>query len=240
MLTKEDKKKLKTLQKILRYKFRRIIHLQQALTHSSFVNENPEKKLNSNETLEFLGDAVLGLVISEYLYKKFPDFSEGKMSILRSSLVNESALADIAFSLDLGEYIFLGKGEDREKSKSRPSLLSNTLEALIGAMFLDGNLKQAKKFIEKIYQKKMIEIPESGLAGSYKNRLQHHTQSKLGCMPQYKITSEYGPPHKRIYKIEVHFNDKTYGKGSGTSKKKAQQEAAKNTLIILGLEKNES
>lgn len=236
MLSKEDIKRLKQLQKKIYHKFRRISYLHQALIHSSYVNERPQLGLKSNETLEFLGDAVLGLVITEYLYSHFPRLSEGKLSILKSMLVSEPTLAEISHHLDIGDYLFLGKGEDRDAVRKRTSILSNALEALIAALYLDGGLKAAKRFIQKIYALKFKEIPKMELSGSYKNRLQQYTQTELGCMPVYKVTSEKGPSHRKIYEVDVSFQEEVRGHGKGTSKKRAEQEAARDALVKLGLE----
>jgi ribonuclease-3 len=233
----EEKKKLKEIQKILRYNFSKNTHLIEALTHTSYVNENPELGIKSNETLEFLGDSVLGLIITEYLYERFPDFSEGKLSILKSTLVSEPILAELSLGMNLGEYLILGKGEDKSATRLRPSVLSNALEALIGGIYMDGDLKSAKKFIYRIYAEKFRNMPEADVLGSFKNRLQHFTQKEFNCIPVYRVVSEKGPSHNKIYEVAVNFRDKTYGIGKGTSKKRAEQEAAKNTLVILGLEK---
>lgn len=237
MLSKQELVKLKQLQKRLRYKFRRFHYLQEALTHTSYVNENPELGIKSNETLEFLGDAVLGLIITEYLYKNFPDFSEGKLSILKSTLVSEQVLAELSMRLDLGEYLILGRGEDRGQIRMRHSVLSNALEAVMGGMYLDNGLKPVRKFIYRIYDEKLRDMPKEEVLGSYKNRLQHYTQTEFGCIPVYEVISEKGPSHNRLYEITVRFNGKVYGHGKGTSKKRAEQEAARGALIALGLEK---
>lgn len=235
MLSKEDIKRLKQFQKKISCKFRKISRLHQALIHSSYVNERPQLGLRSNETLEFLGDAVLGLVITEYLYRHFPKFSEGKLSILKSMLVSEPTLAEIAKHLDIGEYLFLGKGEDRDAVRLRASLLSNALEAVIAALFLDGGLKAAHRFIHRIYAPKFKDIPRMELGGSYKNRLQQYTQAEFGCMPVYEVVSEKGPSHKKTYEISVSFQGEVRGHGKGTSKKRAEQSAAKDALMKLGL-----
>lgn len=237
MFSKEDLKKFKYLQKKLQYKFRRFHYLQQALTHTSFVNENPQFKLRSNETLEFLGDSVLGLVITEFLYKNYPDFSEGKLSILKSTLVSEQVLSEISRYMDLGEYLILGRGENRGMTRLRPSVLSNALESVIGAIFLDGGLKAVGKFVHRIYKDRLKDMPKTEILGSYKNRLQHYTQTEFGCIPVYEVISEKGPSHNRIYEINVSFNGRVFGRGRGSSKKRAEQEAAKKALITLGLEK---
>jgi len=236
MLTREEVKRLKKFQKKLKYKFHKIFYLYHALSHSSYVNEQPENNLRNNETLEFLGDSVLSLVVTDYLYRSFPELSEGKLSIIRSALVSEPALAQIAQGLCVGQYMLLGRGGDNNLSRKSSSLLSDTLEALIAAVYMDGGIKKAQKFVLNIYEAKFKEIPSIQLNGSYKNRLQQYTQSKFACMPVYKIISEYGPSHKRIYEIAVDFQGHVYGYGKGSSKKKAEQEAAKNTLIKFGLE----
>ena len=236
MPSKENKKQLKQLQKKLYYKFRKNHFLQEALTHTSFVNENPGLNLQSNERLEFLGDAVLGMVITEYLYKLFPDFSEGKLSILKSGLVSEQTLSELSAEVELGSYLILGRGEDKGATRRRSSVLSNVMEAVIGGVYLDGGLRAAGKFVCRIYQNKFEEIPKTKILGSYKNRLQHYTQTEWGCMPVYKVVSEIGPGHNRVYEITVNFGGRDYGSGRGTSKKRAEQEAAREALIELGLE----
>lgn len=236
MFFREDKKKFKQFQKVLRYKFRKHCNMEQALTHTSYVNENPQLNIKSNETLEFLGDSVLGLVMTEYLYKKFPDYAEGKLSILKGTLVSEQALAELSHYLNLGEYLILGKGEDKSVTRVRPSVLSNALEAIIGAIYLDRGLKHAAKFIHRIYEEKFKEMPETDVLGSYKNRLQHYTQTEFSCIPVYKVIAEKGPSHSKIYEISVSFRSQVYGIGRGTSKKRAEQEAARETLVMLGLE----
>jgi ribonuclease-3 len=232
----EEKKKLKQLQKNIHYKFRKDAYLLEALTHTSYVNESPNLGIKSNETLEFLGDSVLGLVMTEYLYVRFTSFSEGKLSILKSTLVSEPVLAELSLELNLGEYLILGKGEDKSVTRARPSVLSNALEAVIGSIYLDGGLKPVQKFIYKIYEEKLKNIPETDVLGSYKNRLQHFTQKEFGCIPVYEVVSEKGPSHNRVYDVVVSFNNKVFGAGKGTSKKRAEQEAARQSLIMLGLE----
>lgn len=237
MFSKEDIAKLKHLQKKLHYKFRKLHHLQEAVTHTSYVNENPQLNLKSNETLEFLGDSVLGVAITEYLYRNFPDFPEGKLSILKSTLVSEQVLAELSKSMDLGEYLILGKGEDKGFTRMRHSVLSNALESIIGGMYMDRGLDEVRRFIYRIYRDKFRDIPKTEILGSYKNRLQHYTQTELGCMPIYKVVSEKGPSHNKVYEITVSFDGRVYGHGRGTSKKRAEQEAARESLVSLGLEK---
>lgn len=232
MLTKSQ---IKLIQKKLQYKFHKHQYLIEALTHTSYVNENPKLSLKSNETLEFLGDSVLGLVIAESLYRKFPNFSEGRLSIMKSTLVSELVLAELATELGIGDYLILGKGEDRSSTRTRQSVLSNLLEAIIGSIYLDGGLKAASKFIHRIYVEKLKVISNIDTFGSYKNRLQHYTQTEFGCMPVYTVVSEKGPSHNRTYEVTVGFNGKIYGRGKGTSKKRAEQEAAREALIALGL-----
>ena len=237
MLSKQEIKNLKQFQKKIRYKFRSIKYLHHALIHSSYVNENPELNLTNNETLEFLGDAVLGLIITEYLYKQFTDYSEGKLSIIKSMLVNEQTLAELSKNFELGDFIYLGKGENKESTRGRASILSNTLEALIAAVYLDAGYKAVNKFIHRLYLSKFKEIPGMELRGSYKNRLQQYTQAEYGSIPVYEIISEIGPSHKKIYEVNVSFQDKVRGYGKGTSKKRAEQNAARDALEKLGTER---
>jgi ribonuclease-3 len=239
LFSKGDKYKIKIkeLQKKLHYKFKKQNHIREALTHTSYVNENPQLETKSNETLEFLGDSVLGLLMAEYLYKKFPMFEEGKLSIMKSSFVSEPVLAEIAKEFDLGEYLVLGKGDERGTTRMRPSILSNALEAVIGAIYLDGGIKVARVFVHRLYEKRFDNIPENEVLGSFKNRLQHYTQTEFGCIPMYDVVAERGPSHNKIYEVAVVFNKEIHGFGKGTSKKRAEQEAAKAALVKLGLEK---
>ena len=198
---------------------------QEALTHSSYAYESG---LHSNERLEYLGDAVLELVISEYFFKLFPAYPEGKLTLMRHNAVNEKALAQIARSINLGAYLQLGKGEHTSGGAEKPSLLAGALEALVGALFLDQGYVKAWPLIIALFKPvlEMIGQGEKSLL-DYKTMLQEMCQSKFAKLPVYKITSEYGPSHARTFQAEVKIENKIVGRGEGKSKKEAEQLAAK-------------
>lgn len=197
----------------------------EALTHSSYAYEFG---LHSNERLEYLGDAVLELAISEYFFKLFPIHSEGKLTLMRHNVVNEKSLAQIAESIDLGVYLQLGKGESQSGGAKKPSLLAGALEALIGALFLDLGYTQAQPLIIALFKPvlKTIRQGEKPLL-DYKSMLQEMCQSKFARPPVYKITAEFGPSHARSFRAEVKIENRVAGRGEGKSKKEAEQLAAK-------------
>lgn len=215
------------LQDIIGYNFKNIDLLRTALYHSSYANEVKLNKIENYERQEFLGDAVLELSVSEYLFSNNPQMPEGEMTKLRASLVCEPTLAYIARTeLDLQKYIFLGKGEDNTGGRDRDSIVSDVFEALIGAIYLDGGFEPAFEFVKKYVltdMNKKIEFVDS------KTRLQEKVQSKLLHL-EYKLISEEGPAHNRIYTSEVYIDDKLFGTGSGKTKKGAEQHAAYEAL----------
>ncbi|MCL5265052.1 MAG: ribonuclease III [Chloroflexi bacterium] len=204
--------------------------LQQAFVHRSYLNENPGFPLSSNERLEFLGDAVLGFVVAEYLYEKFPSMSEGELTGLRAALVRAETLARVASTLELGEYLLLGRGEAATGGRGRQTILSRTLESLIGALFLDRGLERAKSFILSSLQSELQRIQEQKLAKDYKSRLQELTQAKWQLTPTYRTISAVGPDHAKVFTVEVVTGDRILAQGSGTSKQEAQQNAARSAL----------
>ncbi len=201
--------------------------LAQALTHKSC------KKPYNNERLEFLGDAVLDLVVGEYLYMKFPSANEGNLSKIRASLVNEKGFMKLAQVLKLGEYIMISSAEENNDGRNKPSILSNAFEALMGAVYLEFGLQKVKEIsislIEQIYPK----IDLMTLFSDYKTSLQELTQAKFAVTPEYTLVGSSGPDHKKEFTVEVLINKKAYASASGPSKKEAEQEAAKKTLEIL-------
>jgi ribonuclease-3 len=205
--------------------------LEQALLHSSYVNENPELKY-SNERLEFLGDAVLGLVVAERLFLDSPDFSEGGLTRARAALVREETLACLAGGLDLGEYLYLGKGEEKSGGRYNPRNLARALEAIIGALFLDQGMGVARQFILRIISEEVsgLQLPA---AVDFKTNLQELVQSRQQAAPVYELVSEAGLPHDRIFTIAVRVGDQVLGTGSGKSKKIAETEAAAAALARL-------
>jgi ribonuclease-3 len=221
---------LDALQAALGVNFKDESLLQQALVHRSYLNENPVLHLVSNERLEFLGDAVLGFVVANELYSRFPDFSEGELTRLRAALVRGETLSRIAASLQLGDYLYLGHGEEESGGRSRPRNLSCTLEAVIGAVFLDGGLDAAESFILNLLNGELEGVVEDKLAADYKSRLQQLIQSERKITPVYRTIEEVGPDHAKTFTVEVLAGDSILGRGSGRSKRAAEVDAARHAL----------
>ncbi len=224
---------LAALQKKLRIKFKNKALLEQALVHSSYINENPGLATSDNERLEFLGDAVLGLIIAEELYRRFPQFSEGEMTRVRSSLVRQDALCRLAKSLKLGDYLYLGKGEEGGGGRDKPANLSGALEALTAAVFLDRGLAVTQKFVLRLMSRKMAKALSRGVEVDYKTRLQETMQAKWQLKPKYRVIEATGPAHDRRFTVEVMGGDSVLGRGSAKSKKAAETEAARIALDKL-------
>ena len=225
-------KDLKQLEDKIEYVFKDKLLLKQALTHSRYANENRGTG-PFNERLEFLGDAVLSLVTAEYLFKKFPEMPEGELSKLRSGLVCTSSLCDYAKRISLGDFLFLGKGEENSGGRQRPSNLENTFEALIAAVYLDGGLEKARAFVLR-FLNASIETHHISFK-DYKTLLQEVIQQNHEETLNYVITGESGPDHDKRFDAEVHLNSNVIGRGSGKSKKQAEQEAAREALQLMGL-----
>ena len=200
--------------------------LEQALIHSSYINENPSFALTPNERLEFLGDAVLGLVVAEKLYRDLPQFSEGEMTRLRAALVRRETLARIARAVRLGDYLYLGKGEEASGGRRKLSNLAGALEAVIAAIFLDQGLTATKEFILRLFDEELERVVSRGAWIDYKSRLQELTQAKQQPAPIYQLVEAVGPAHDRRFTVEVKIGDTVLGRGSGKSKKMAETEAA--------------
>jgi ribonuclease-3 len=199
---------------------------QQALTHSSYANE--AENIQSNERLEFLGDAVLGLVVSEELFKAFPGFSEGKLTLMLHNIVNEESLARLARGINLGSYIRFGKGELASKGFNKQSLLADALGALIGALFLDVGFSRARPLVLDLFRPLLMDTKkENFIFADYKTLLQEMCQLQLEEIPVYEIISDFGPPHDKTFVAVVKFAGKIMGKGKGKSKKEAEKSAAK-------------
>lgn len=221
---------LDALQAALGVNFKDEALLQQALAHRSYLNENPALHLVSNERLEFLGDAVLGFVVANELYSRFPDFSEGELTKLRAALVRGETLGRIAASLQLGDYLYLGHGEEESGGRSRPRNLSCTLEAVIGAVFLDSGLDVAESFILRMVNGELEGVVEDKFAADYKSRLQQIIQSERKITPVYRTIEEVGPDHAKTFTVEVLAGDVILGRGSGRSKRAAEVNAARHAL----------
>ena len=211
----------------LNIKFNEPDLINQALTHSSFANENMGTAIH-NERLEFLGDAVLELIMSEHLYKSCPQLPEGELTKLRANMVCEASLARVARDLNLGEYLFLGRGEKAAGGQDRPSILADTLEALIGALYLDQGLTITRNIIIHHFEPMIIEIKEGHLVKDYKTMVQELTQCKHNTTPKYMIVDEFGPDHDKIFVAQIFLKEKVpLGEGRGKSKKIAEQAAAR-------------
>lgn len=221
---------IKKFQEVIGYHFHDEKLLRQALTHSSFANEKHLKKHSDNERLEFLGDAVLEIISSEFLYKEYPDKPEGELTKLRASIVCEPTLALCTKDIALGEYLLLGKGEDQTGGRGRKSILSDALEAVIGAIYLDGGFANAKEFIHRFILK---DLENKKLFFDSKTILQEIVQANFKEVISYHLVGEEGPDHNKIFRVAVHIGEEEYGVGEGRTKKAAEQEAAYISILKL-------
>lgn len=233
MRTPTKARKPLELQESLGIAFREPALLAQALFHRSYLNEAPEDNIESNERLEFLGDAVLGLIISEKLYQDYPDHSEGHLSQIRSHLVRWDTLAHAAQRISLGDYLVLGHGEELSGGRDRPSNLAGGLEALIGAVFLDSGLKRAQKLVLQLLKPDLAEIAARGAAADSKSAFQHVAQSRWREIPEYRLTSSEGPDHAKLFCVDVLVGNRVMGRGQGPNKKQAELNAAGQALASL-------
>jgi len=214
------------LQHDIRYRFRNLDLLLEALTHPSLAYENPSD-MADNQRLEFLGDAVLQLVLTNDLFERFPSFPEGQLTKLRSRLVSTSALEEYAINIDLGQHILLGKGEEKSGGRERTGILADAFEALIGAIYLDSNYENAKSFIFLSCKNKMERVISDPIEKNPKGELQEILQSLTKEAPRYRVVNEHGPDHDRIFITEVYWNDMVLGEGKGKSKKESESQAAR-------------
>jgi len=219
-------------EKKLGLKFKNKDLLTQAFCHRSYLNENPSFHLENNERLEFLGDAVLELVVTEHLYQKDPKESEGELTNWRASLVNAKMLGELAGELEFNECLLLSRGESKELGKARQYILANTFEALIGSIYLDSGYKPCQEFIKKYLIKKLPEIIKKGLFKDAKSSFQEGAQERAGLTPTYKVLRESGPDHARHFVIGVFLGKELIAEGEGFSKQEAEDEAAKNALKV--------
>lgn len=218
------------LEKSLDIKFRNDELLAQAFIHRSYINENRELPLQHNERLEFLGDAVLELVVTEYLYKNYPEQNEGDLTSWRAALVNTRMLSAVARDLELNDFLLLSKGEEKETGRARDFILANTMEALIGALYLDQGIKICDNFIRKHILSKLDEVLEQKLFQDGKSRFQELAQEKVGITPSYAILKEWGPDHAKHFRTGVYLAEELIATGEGSSKQEAEEEAAKAAI----------
>ncbi len=230
-----SEKDIERLEVKLNYKFQNKSLITQALKHRSFLSVTNEPRLSSNERLELLGDAVLGMVVTEFLFKKFPAKEEGELTAIKSLMVSRKILTRIANQIGIGEFILLNEAEEKAGGRKRSSIVADALEAVIGAIYLDGGLETVIDFIQKkllIRTKKIISEEQNR---NFKSILLEYSQSKNLGLPQYLVRKEEGPDHDKLFTIEVVINNEVLGIGKGNSKKKAEQISAKNALKKLNI-----
>ncbi len=215
------------------YQFKDKNLIIEALTHKSY------KKAYNNERLEFLGDAVLNLIVGEYLYNKFPNSNEGELSKIRASLVNETGFTKLANEIKLGEYIYISVAEEKNKGRSKASILSDAFEAIMGAIYLESGLNELKPIMLHLLEKSYDKINLDVLFSDYKTALQEVTQSLFGSIPEYKLEKSYGPDHQKEFEVSIWIDNENYGSAIGKSKKLAQQAIAKIALDRLKSSHNE-
>jgi ribonuclease-3 len=216
------------------WRFREPQLLTEALTHRSYAYESPDQEVAPNERLEFLGDAILGFLCAEYLFRAYPTLSEGELTDARAALVKAPTLAGFARYLHLGEYLRMGRGEERSGGRKRDPLLAAAFEALLGALYLDGALEAVRGFVLPLLEQEAQRVIAAGRLKDDKSLLQELAQARLGITPGYRIVAEEGPAHRRHYTVEVLFGDQVAGQGRGRNKQSAEQEAARQALAASG------
>lgn len=222
---------IKDLEESIGYRFHNISLLQNALTHSSYANERWHNSLLSNERLEFLGDSILGMLVAEFLYRSFPDRPEGELTRMRADMVCEKTLAAVANSIHLGDHMLLGHGEEQGGGRTRNSILADATESVIAACFLDGGMEAAKNFIQRFI---LVQVPVTKLRNAdYKTQLQELVQQKRNQNLTYTLVGQSGPDHDKSFQVEVALNGKVVGRGSGSSKKRAEQDSARAAIENL-------
>jgi len=226
-------KNTEEIEESLGYVFKDKRLLLESITHRSYHHENPDESLNYNEKLEFLGDAVLGLAVSHILFLDDTHLTEASMSKMKSYLVNESVLFEMASKLSLGKYLRLGKGEELTGGRSKKSVLSDAMEALFGAVFLDSDYVTVREIILKLYSQKLPDVISKKEGYDFKSELQEKIQGIYGCLPEYRIVKQEGEEHRKIFTVEVYINTILYGTAKGKSKKEAQMLAAQEALEKL-------
>jgi len=222
-----------SLAPLLDYSFKDHELLLQAFRHPSYVYEKEDPGISDNQRLEFLGDAVISLAISHLLMESFPEMREGDLSKHRAFLVSESGLCRIALMLELGDYLLLGRGEERTNGREKPSILSDALEALIGAIYLDGDFPSASRVIARLFKPLVYEISHGNSSSDFKTELQELSQEAFQTTPDYRLVKDTGPDHDKTFYVAVYIKGGLLGKGTGKSKKEAEQHAAKEALACL-------
>jgi ribonuclease-3 len=206
--------------------------LKRAFVHRSYINENPSVGLSHNERLEFLGDAVLELVVTDFLYKKYPNYTEGELTAIRSALVNAIIISEVALEIGMNDYLLLSKGENKDNGKARQYILANTYEAYVGAVYLDQGYEVAEKFITKTILPRTEDIVKNKLWRDAKSLVQEKAQEFVGVTPAYKVLSESGPDHEKNFTVGIYFGDDLIAQGKGKSKQEGAQAAAEAALKV--------
>lgn len=226
---------LNPLEENLNYQFKDKNLLKTALTHSSYANEHDMKITENNERLEFLGDTIVSLIVSQYLYKKYPYYPEGELTKIRARVVCESSLAFVAKKINLGDYILLGKGEESTGGRYRESILGDASEALVGAVYMDSDFETTNKLMLDKFENDLVHaVAKGSLFIDYKTGLQENLQKRKRARIEYSVAREEGPDHNKIFHIDVLIDGEVVGQGSGRNKKEAEQMAAKEALLVLG------
>ncbi len=223
----------KELEKIIGYKFKSSKLFIQSLSHRSI------RKEYNNERLEFLGDAVLSLVVGNFLYHKFPDLAEGKLSKMRASLVNEDSLVKLSENINLNKFVLISESEERNKGRYKKSIISDCFEAIIGAIYIESSMEFLEDFIINLINKTYVNLDLAKISQDFKTTLQEITQASLAVIPEYNLILEEGPEHKKTFTISISIDGKEYGQGEGENKKKAEQNAAKNAIKRINQETKE-
>lgn len=222
---------IKDLEEAIGYRFQNIALLQNALSHSSYANEQWHNSLLSNERLEFLGDSILGMLVAQYLYHNFPQRPEGELTRMRADMVCEKTLAQVANTIHLGDHLLLGKGEDNGGGRKRESILSDAVESVLAACYLDGGMEAASAFVSRFI---LVQVPTDHVHNEdYKTKLQELVQRKRNQQLSYVHVGESGPDHDKEFQVQALLNGKVVGVGNGTSKKRAEQDAARDALANL-------
>lgn len=227
---KHRSRQLTALQNKIKVKFKEKALLNNSLIHRSYVNESGNGKINDNERLEYLGDSVLGLVINEYIYNRYYDYPEGDLAKIKSAVVSETTLAKISREINLGSFLIMGKGEEQSGGRDRTSILANSFEALIGAVYLDSGLKSSRKFVLSFLRKEIERIDNMSYLRDPKTTLQEYVQKKYKERPVYEVVEEKGPDHRKEFIVKLIINGKEAAIGTGSSKRKAEMNAAESVL----------
>lgn len=233
-MTREEKKTFQRLEKAIGYSFKKKAILKRALTHKSYANEKKLPAGDHNERLEFLGDAVLELAVSQLLMERYPGFSEGGLSKMRAAIVNEKQLAGLARGFCLGDFLYLGRGEEQTSGREKSSLLADAYEAILGGIYLDRGFEKAARIVWGHYRRLLDKTPSHEFYRDYKTDLQEKSQSLFRAVPRYRLVAERGPDHDKIFDVELSIRNEVMGRGMGRNKKEAEQMAAKEALEKLG------